>query len=66
MEELEQLDYKMDTYVLRKLERNRLPAISMKLEQMQAKEESITKHDQQIAKLSHLRLKTRSQRQNWS
>ena len=66
MEELEQIDNKMDTYVLRKLEKNRLPTTPMKLEQMRAKDESITKHDQQIAKLSHLRLKIRSKRQNWS
>ena len=45
MEELEQLDYKLDTYVLRKLERNRLPTTSRKLEQMQAKDEIIAKFE---------------------
>ena len=66
MEELEQLDYKMDTYVLRKLNLERLPVTSMNLEQMRAKDESIAKYDQQIAKLSHPRLEIRSKRQNWS
>ena len=45
MEELEQLGYKLDTYVLRKLERNRLPTTSRKLEQMQAKDEIIAKFE---------------------
>ena len=49
-----------------KLNLDRLPANSMNLEQMRAKDELIAKYDQQIAKLSHLRLKIRSKRQNWS
>ena len=41
-----------------KLNSGRLPTTPMKLEQIQAEDESIMKYDPQIAKLSHLRLKT--------
>ena len=58
MEELEQFDNQIGHLRPIQLQSERLPATSMKLEQMRARDESIAKLDRQTMKLSHLRLKT--------